>query len=1233
MSQPAKNKIKISEKIGCIKVQLVNEILPGIIRYLSKYLMKMNRQDGFNNPDEFEDFGPIVLEGKEDKYSEKIKYSIDNPSILNLAVTGPLGSGKSTILRTFEYKYGYYRFLNISLATFDKKTLDTDKIEHNILKQLFYSVEHKKIPESRFKRIENLKRIKLKTFLFILWLCSLLYLLQVKFLDVLKEILYLNYYSGFMSFAYALYFTGYSCTLIYMVMHFLLNFKLTKFKIKDVDFDNEQDKKTVNFENEIDEILYFFERNPVEIVFFQDLDRFNESEIFIKLREINSLINNYEPIKKQRKITFIYAVCDDIFKENERAKFFDFIIPVIPVINYTSSSSKLLSKLNADVGKKKLSIDFIDDVSLFLNDYRTIKSIYNEYQIYKSIIGGQLESYNNLLAMMIYKNIEPSDFDMLNLHQGYVYSILINSKELTKESSQKLKDKTSILNANIAEAETEKLKDVKELRMIYILKFVELTMARKSTAVYGFYLNKNRLTFEQIITDDFFDLFRKENNIMYYYNEYSNQGSSISFAELDKQVNRVKYAERLQIVLNKQAENFNIMKSNLQEVENKEKELISKKMYEILDSENSAAYFEKYKENNMQINNFKLINYLLQGGYINEDYNHYISYFHPGSITKEDNDFLLSLLPNEKPLPYTHKLKELSNLVKRIKQENFSNQAILNLSLVDYLIENKKTVVLAQITDVLIKVNPKVMSFIDDYLNHAKEPNRAVFLQILAGKWPGMWIYIITKSNFSSQKIETYFQYIFSYLEQKAIAHLNMLGSISKFIAELEKLSFIYKSEGIKNSVKEFVLKSDIKFKNLVYDEDSRDLFDFIYSNNLYALNEWMIEFFIFNFNANETDKIKFQTANYTTIKNCGKIKLIGYIDKNLDAYIQNVFLKLDSNADESQENLCAILNNEDLLTRYDIIEKGKFSIADLSQIHSTTIQANLISYGKINISWKNMLVYYQKVKIFDQILIDYLNLPQNYSILSRQGLISASDETLKSNFAKVLINSTVSNDSFEKLTVNLPHSYSSAKDFGEISDSKIKSMIKFKRLLLTVVNYIFIKEKFNTLLIYLVEVNSAQFVKDFQNYTIESSLILEILSSQIISSQQKLVVIENSSDEILTGNKSVLVQLAAFLSINQINKISFALLNNLIANAVSNSQKVQLTNLYFAIIEDSNLKTIIEKVEGFSKLLSGKRPKVDNVLINSQLIRNLEGKLISKAKILKDNQKIELFPYTHPRI
>lgn len=98
-----------------------------------------------------------------------------------------------------------------------------------------------------------------------------------------------------------------------------------------------------NLNTYLDEILYFFSVSKYEVVFIEDLDRFDQSDIFVKLRELNQLINNSKKVKQN--VVFVYAIKDDMFMNKERTKFFDFIIPVIPVINNSNSKDKLQTVL------------------------------------------------------------------------------------------------------------------------------------------------------------------------------------------------------------------------------------------------------------------------------------------------------------------------------------------------------------------------------------------------------------------------------------------------------------------------------------------------------------------------------------------------------------------------------------------------------------------------------------------------------------------------------------------------------------------------------------------------------------------------------------------------------------------------------------------------------------------------------------------------------------------------
>lgn len=340
----------------------------------------------------------------------------------------------------------------------------------------------------------------------------------------------------------------------------------------------------------------------------------------------------------------------------------------------------------------------------------------------------------------------------------------------------------------------------------------------------------------------------------------------------------------------------------------------------------------------------------------------------------------------------------------------------------------------------------------------------------------------------------------------------------------------------------------------------------------------------------------------------------------------------MENNLNESQESIISILNNARPETSFEVIKKTEFLVADLSKIEHIEIQSKLITSKKITTDWKNLITYYKKSKEIDDTIIEYLNLEHNYNILSKIR-IDDSDASIKTSFSKDLIMSDISDESYSRLTKSLPFYYKNGNEFIGISNSKMKLLIDSKTISLSNHNFTMINDEFNDLLIFLVEKNMANFMESIEKYTLDSSIILAILKSEVFNTSQKLLIIKNTTDDILMDNKNLLIKLSDFLLANKINKISSALLIELISNSVSPKHKVELTNKYFSFIENSNLIIIIAKIEEFSKLLSGKRPKVDNTNYNQQLIINLEGKLISKKKVLKDDKQIELFPYTKSRI
>ena len=1229
------------------------KLLLNIIHSLSNYYRKICKNSPLINLQGFEDFAPKIRADKADKYSEIIKYAVENPNTKNVALTGPYGSGKSSILITFEEVYPEFKYLNISLATFDEKEHQLKEIEYCILKQLFYKVEQNKIPESRFKRIVNHKNVKLKAIFIFIWLISLIYFLNPNLLNNIIEVLACDFYSKIGNIIYMLYFLVGTFYFLYKIMGFILNFKLTKFSFQDAEIENGDDKKSINFESEIDEILYFFERNHFNVVFIEDLDRFKNTEIFIKLREINYLINNYDPIKNKRKITFIYAVQDDTFKEDERAKFFDLIIPVIPVINYSNSSKELLE--NIDIEKDNIPKSFFKQVARYLSDKRTLISINNEYKIYKNIIGNDLDK-RKLLAMMVYKNVEPTDFDNLNSQKGYVYSVFNESYNLLKSSIDTFDKKIIENNTAIKLSKDEMIQSVNELRSLYISRFYEKLLDSKDKNIQNIQIGSIQYTIQQLLEDSNFNLFVKLTDINYYsysiYNgRYYTASSEISFKILESELGL--YSERLEIIENKKDTKTNELKKEIENLESEKQILRTKKIKDLITDDYLQQCLDglNCKENikvneiidgketiitkiniiNYKIQNVDLINYLIRYGHIDDSYSHYISYFYPGTITKEDNDFLKSFT-NNKPLPYDFKLLEIESLFPDILESDFSREEILNFFLLDYILVNNNTEnQLKQIIGLLSTKIKKSTNFIDEYLTYTIEVNKKLFLKALCKYWqnPNQNIWEEILSNFSDDKRIYYLNLMFSTLDFNTIKALNTRDNLSNYISDIKSLDCFI---NIDTEIISFIFETKLKFKN-INAIGSKIIFDFIYDKNSYEINEKMIELFLSRYKQKEVNLALLKTANYSTIKNSGATKLIKYIDSNIEFYVEEVFLKLENNCEESEETIIELLNKNyedfDFDLTIEIINKNKTPIKDISDVIYTELWTTLIQENKIDISWDNLLYYFKDKKVFDDILINYLK--TNYLKLGTEQInpdFDLKEPDLVQKFSEDIIIKT-SVEILNSLTENsiTTFVYSDGEAiFSALPIDKMKILINKKIILLSIENYNFIENEFTELLLIFLEINNIKFIEEVGDYELDSSIILKLIDSKVFTQEQIMSIIIHIPDSVLIENNVISNKVCNLLANNRKIKISNDLLIELLKLSQFTEDKIRLFNIYQNNIVASDLKNIIQILGNpYSEITDGKHPKFQNNEYNREFINLRKKDFITKVDYIDNDRFIRV--------
>ena len=234
-----------------------------------------------------------------------------------------------------------------------------------------------------------------------------------------------------------------------------------KLNIQGNEIEISEDTNDSYFDKYLNEVIYLFENSGVEAIVFEDIDRYEVSEIFERLREVNKLVNN--KLKEENKtLKFFYLLRDDIFISKDRTKFFDFIIPVIPVVDASNSYDKF-TELFQDINQYNFDDNFLYSLSLYIDDMRILKNIYNEFLIYYNELNKTEETStkinsNKILSMIAYKNLFPKDFSDLQLNQGFVYNIFSQKEKFIEERIKEIDFQIAILN--------EPLKNTEELEIL-----------------------------------------------------------------------------------------------------------------------------------------------------------------------------------------------------------------------------------------------------------------------------------------------------------------------------------------------------------------------------------------------------------------------------------------------------------------------------------------------------------------------------------------------------------------------------------------------------------------------------------------------------------------------------------------------------------------------------------------------------------------------------------------------
>ncbi len=909
---------------------------------------------------------PIVLQEGMPGYSAvlDIEEKLNDKEVFNIAVTGPYGSGKSTVLKSLKTKFSdKHKFLTISLAslTGEKKTgpLDDEeqqKVEFSILQQLIYKEKPGTLPNSRFRRIRNRSVTHSVWFglAIVAFIASFFVVFEPKLFRVETICNILNLGERW-NLTFDIICSLYMLLCLFKLAAYLFRrssfMSIKALSLKDVAIEINEDSSVFN--KHLEEIVYFFESTGYDVVIIEDLDRFGCPEIFQKLREINFLLQQSEVLNDQsRKIKFIYAVKDDLFKDAERTKFFDYIVTVIPVVNPKNSCEKLTQELS----ERGYSIerDALLDLSEFVDDMRMLKNVVNEFQQYMDRLAqSSTPNKEKLLAMIIYKNHHPDDFDKLHYKDGAVYEFISKKPEWVKIAIEKvIEPKLQLWEKKKEELNEAQKFTLKQWRMLYMARYREhLSTTLTSINVQG----QGRPITAIADSEDLFEDLIKQKRITFQYRNYNNNYSDTTdnpFGTVEKEVDeKIGYFERKKILNRPSGE----IDNEILMVREEEKRLKNFKLAKLL------VQFPEIKENEefKKIPLSPLMIHFLQRGYIDETYYDYMTVFDGTVLSLNDRDLLSRIKQNSPQVSYEEPIDDVEAFVNEIPRFVYEYKSILNYRIADFLEEHP--VIWKPALDLFeshfVDATMPPLDFLAQYYKEGHSGADKLWRKYVKSNSSWLRIQTYDKKEYWDILVEAWLKYCEpSNIDNTVLDWLNT--NLGFCIERLKAIGVQHLKDIIADCL--FV---DVSSMGPIGDqyqgEDVMDVADYILENKLFELTDNNI-FVACEVSGNPFNKsLRNDTVTMSDILSSNNNGFKEYVEEN----IRNVFIGYVSKCrgQEEETGLIYILNHEKLeeQEKIDYLRLQTHNkVLDITDINDS-FKPLAVRGEVLFASWENVLAYY----------------------------------------------------------------------------------------------------------------------------------------------------------------------------------------------------------------------------------------------------------------------------------
>ena len=917
----------------------------------------------------------------------------------------------------------------------------------------------------------------------------------------------------------------------------------------------------------IDEIIYHFEVSDYNMVVFEDIDRFDDIDIFTKLREVNLLLNNAEQISRSHKpIRFIYALKEELFVDKkDKVKFFDFVIPIIPKINASNSRTELLAFLNdrSDTKPDEPLIRFAKAVSPYISDMRLFKNICNEYYIYREQVI-DYTSEQELLGLVVFKNFFPKDFALMHDERGMMRDLLEKKKDAQANLAKDIDEKIVALKKESENIIAERSTDVDQLRLRY---YTTLMHKFDPNDAYVYINGQQRLTAAILHYDNWFDVLRK-NGISG--GRYGN--SPIKWTDIEQSTDpNCTYEEHVKRIESRQNGRLERIRQEIQDLKERCLTIKRKTIQELMAEDDLKEDELKaiVQESSEDRQDAELVILLLKNGYLNEKYYYNISIFHEVDGVNSIQDYLFEVgVTRGDDADWKTKLKNPRSLIESLEVHYFSTPSVLNYDICRELLASAESEKAKEFWRLISQKELRSFEFVDGYLKERAKGDDAkrLFDCIMSANQNYMAELIETSASedgwpreFVERQLGLYVAWVMRQVEPVAPPKIveEYMGQtatmpqllLNNGIDDIETMTALVRRFNLKFGVLDFKLAQETGFADIVI------------SDCAYVIDATMLKglLIVKGVDVNDLEK-----KNYSVIRNCGIKPLIEYIDREFKTYLDNVYTRLEAQQEDAIENVAFVLNRDDLaeedIARFVAKQSGQSRIDDAKMLLSYRALALCIKLKWLVPTWDNAAAVWKRNKDDKTLFWEYVNDQNCYSVLSQKnsrGIVWGEDEKWARRFAE---EKQLSDEAMDGLLSGMNKGVISKYSGANATPRRVEYLVKGNRIKYSNELYHALRDIGNDSHI----VYAAMFIKEFCNEYSDGMTnrddVKKLLGPDKIS-RRNMPMAVNTVKDVVLDNEDLIVDVASYVNVGNYTQFEEPILDAVIG-------KLSLVSLQCKVIQ-----------------------------------------------------------------